>query len=301
MVLLSKSAYDILKDHLPLDFTLTTIAFGAIVFPTLFIRRLKVIAYISALSVFSVVIAIVTLLVIFIMQYGQWKELVISIPIIEVERFPVSTSIVMFSCVSHSVLTKVEGELKNPSDAPKAIHFSFFISAILKMLVGTLGALTFGPHTKSIISLNAGKINSIVKIILAVGNIGFGIFNFPLCMFVISGTVDNAVKNRKVFENRLFRYSWMFISRLLLTSGTIILALVLPYFGNLLALRGSLIATCLVFVFPCFFHLKLKWQQLTTRQKITDIILILVGLFLGVTGLISSTYNLVKIIGEGHE
>jgi Amino acid permeases len=301
MVLLSKSAYDILRDQLPLNFTLITIAFGTLVFPTLFIRRLKVIAYISALSVAVVAMAIVALLVILFTQHDQWKDFVTSIPIVELERFPVSTSIVMFSCVSHSVLTKIEGEMKDPSDAPKVVHFSYFVSGILKMAVGTLGALTFGPHTKSIVTLNAGKICRIFEIIFAVANIAFGIFNFPLCMFVISDTVDNAVKNRKVYERRLFRYSWMFVTRLLLTTGTIILALVLPYFGNLLALRGSLIATCLVFVFPCFFHLRLKWKELTIRQKIFDIALILIGLFLGLTGFLSSVYNLVKIIRVGHE
>ena len=77
--------------------------------------------------------------------------------------------------------------MKNPSDAPKAIHLSYFLSAILKVLIGVLGALTFGSNTNSIVTLNASKMNRIAEIVFAISNIGFGVFNFPLCMFVVAG------------------------------------------------------------------------------------------------------------------
>ncbi|XP_066933216.1 vesicular inhibitory amino acid transporter-like [Clytia hemisphaerica] len=302
MVLLSKCAFDILAKYCQISFTNVTIGCGLLAFPTLFCQRLKVIAYISAISVFSILIAIITLLVILSTQFNHWKDMVESIPIFNVEKFPVSASIVMFSCVSHSVLTKVEGELENPQDASKVVHVSFTVSAILKTIVGTLGALTFGPQTQSIITLNAGKLNQIVEIIFVVANIIFSVCNFPLMMVVITDTVDNIVKNRKHYQtSTLCRYTWFFITRLFLTIGTIILAFVLPYFGNLLALRGSLIATCLVFVFPCFFHLRLKWKTLTVLERILDIALIVIGTFLGTTGLYSSIYNLFEIVSKGHE
>ena len=302
MVLLSKSVYDILENHFPVDFAKVTIGCGLLVFPTLFCQRLKMIAYISAVSVFSILIAIITFLVVLLMQYEQWQYMGKSIRIFDVEKFPVSASIVMFSCVSHSVLTKIEGELKNPRDASKVVHISFTVSAILKTLVGTLGALTFGPQTQSIITLNAGKLNKIVEIIFVVANIVFSICNYPLMMVVITDTLDNAIKNRELYKtSRLYRYVWLLMTRWILTVGTAILALFLPYFGNLLALRGSLIATCLVFIFPCFFHLRLKWKTLTVWQRILDATLMMFGLFIGGTGLVFSVMNLIELVQKGHE
>ena len=283
MVLLSKSVYDILENHLQVDFAKVTMGCGLLVFPTLFCQRLKMIAYISGVSVFSILIAVITLLVVLFIQHGRWQCMANSVQIFNAEKFPVSASIVMFSCVSHSVLTKVEGELKNPKDASKVVHISFTVSAILKALIGTLGALTFGPQTQSFITLNAGKLNQIVEIIFVVANIIFSICNFPLMMVIMTDTLDNTVKNQKQYKTS--RYIWLFITRWILTLGTAILALLLPYFGNLLALRGSLIAACLVFIFPCFFHLKLKWKILTIWQRTLDMTLMVIGLFIG-TGLV---------------
>ena len=302
LTLFDSSVNDILENHFPVDFAKVTIGCGLLVFPTLFCQRLKMIAYISAVSVFSILIAIITFLVVLLMQYEQWQYMGKSIRIFDVEKFPVSASIVMFSCVSHSVLTKIEGELKNPKDASKVVHISFTVSAILKTLVGTLGALTFGPQTQSIITLNAGKLNKIVEIIFVVANIVFSICNYPLMMVVITDTLDNAIKNRELYKtSRLYRYVWLLMTRWILTVGTAILALFLPYFGNLLALRGSLIATCLVFIFPCFFHLRLKWKTLTVWQRILDATLMMFGLFIGGTGLVFSVMNLIELVQKGHE
>lgn len=71
------------------------------------------------------------------------------------------------------------------------------------------------------------------------------------------------------------------MTRFVLFASTVGLALAVPYFGIILGLRGSLIGTCLIFVFPCFFHLKLKWRQLPWYHIVLEICLLILGLVLG--------------------
>ena len=299
ILLLGKSIYDVLSPVTSLSFASLTAIFSVLAYPTLFITRLTILAYLSMLSVFSIMIGIVAVIVVFILQSSVWMENIKTIPMFDMEGFPLAMSIVMFSCLTHSVLPQVEGNMADASKCPRAVHNSYFSSAILKIIVAFLGAITFGSTTQSIITLNVGSANTIARIICAVALIGFAIFNYPLNMFVVCETMDNLVEDTKIGKENKYYYPWLFITRLILVVVSVVVALVLPYFGILLAVRGSLIGTCLIFVFPCYFHLKLKWKKLSNFQRFVDILLIIIGTLVGSTGLYASVKALVIAVQTG--
>lgn len=71
-------------------------------------------------------------------------------------------------------------------------------------------------------------------------------------------------------------------------------ALTLPYFTYLMGLTGNITGAILAFILPCFFHLKLKWYRLPSREKLIDISILFLSAFCSVVG----TYNSVKTLGR---
>ena len=69
----------------------------------------------------------------------------------------------------------------------------------------------------------------------------------------------------------------------------------LPYFrfGLLMGLIGSLTGPSLCFIFPCYCHLKLRWNSISVWHKVTDILLIAFGMGSGAVGIYYSVKALI--------
>ena len=281
MLLLAKSVYSLLHTCTKLSFVALACLFSILAYPTLFIKRLTILAYISLLSIISIMLGVVMLIFIFIKEHNVWAHNYGDIPFLNVEKFPLAVGMIMLTCISHNALPRIEGNLIESSDAPKVIHASYTIATTLNILIGIFGALSFGLKTESLVTLNASRVNEIVKTVIGVSSICYAVLNYPLNMYIVCETIDKITVSTRIKENKKLYYSWIAVTRLILFASTVALALAVPYFGIILGLRGSLIGTCLVFVFPCVFHLKLKWRQLPWHHKLMDIGLLIFGLVLG--------------------
>jgi len=301
ILLLAKSVYTLLHSCTKLSFVTLSCLFSIIVYPTLFIQKLTVLAYLSLMSVISIIFGTVALIAVFFKEKNEWAHNYSVIPFLDFERFPLVVGIIMYSCISHSVLPQVEGSMANPNESSTVIHVTYLFSTILKLFVGVFGALTFGLQTESLVTLNAGHINEITKIVLGVSSIGYAVLNYPLNMFIVCETIDKMITGTKFETTKRLYYLWVAASRFVLFAMTVVVALAFPYFGILLAIRGSLIGTCLIFVFPCYFHLKLKWKQLGWFQKFVEIWLLVLGIGMGAISFYVSIASLVIAVETGIE
>ena len=73
-------------------------------------------------------------------------------------------------------------------------------------------------------------------------------------------------------------------TRVILVYSTLGIALALPRFGLLMSVIGSLLGVCITFIFPCVFHLKLKWKNLSWYHIASEVFIILFGVVFGVLG-----------------
>lgn len=80
----------------------------------------------------------------------------------------------------------------------------------------------------------------------------------------------------------------------LLLLAILALALSVPYFEFVLSLTGSLVSIGICIIFPCAFHTKVFWSEISKPFLILNIILISVGCVLGLSGTISSSHLLVR-------
>lgn len=260
--------------------------------PTLFITKMSIVSWLSMLSVFSLMSALLTLITFCLTQTSVWS--LINIPAFDPQTFPIGFGIIVFSYCAHAVFPSIEGSMKKPGQFDSMMNSSFLLAAVVKGLLGTFMVLTFGNATAEVATVNlaAHPVFSKVSTFLVVGNVLLAI---PLGMFVVSMTFDNAFLSYFPHMNRDSKYNWVWllITRPLLISLGLFLGLMVPHFGLLMGVIGSFTGSCLCFIFPCYFHMKLRWESLSKIEVAIDVFIMVFGIVAGSLGLAFSTKALV--------
>ena len=263
-----------------------------------FIKRLSALAWLSMMAVLAALIIFFLLLGFSLSNVKTWKWG--SILSFDMNTFPISMGIIVYSYCGHTVFPAVEGSMKNPKKYNIISHWAFSISTAMKFLVGLFCFLTFGTDTQSIVLLNLSTANasilSKIASILVVINM---YFSYPVNMFVVSGTVDILLlpKFQKYLKMKWFNFLWLLSTRVILVYSTVGIALAVPRFGLLMSVFGSVLGVCVTLIFPCMFHLKLKWKILRWYNIAFELFIILFGVAAGMLGLIYSSLALKKALG----
>ncbi|XP_008564336.1 PREDICTED: probable sodium-coupled neutral amino acid transporter 6 [Galeopterus variegatus] len=80
-----------------------------------------------------------------------------------------------------------------------------------------------------------------------------------------------------------FPFSWIHHSLITLALNIIIvlLAIYVPDIRNVFGVVGASTSTCLIFVFPGLFYLKLSTEDLLSWRKLGAFVLLIFGIFVG--------------------
>ena len=85
---------------------------------------------------------------------------------------------------------------------------------------------------------------------------------------------------------------WGLSLRLGLVLFTAAMAITVPHFALLMGLIGSFTGTMLSFVWPCYFHLRLRWYAMSRLARALDIAIIALGVVFGSIGIYYSGHAL---------
>lgn len=185
--------------------------------------------------------------------------------------------------------------MQKPNKYKSVSHRAFISVTTVKFLVGLFCCLSFGSYTRSIVILNLsssyGSALSKLATVLVIINI---YFSYPLNMFVVSGTLDIVIlpKLPLYYNHKYYNYLWVISTRTFLVLSTLGIAVAVPHFGLLMSIFGSLFGACVTLIFPCLFHLQLKWNKLTLYKKVFEMLIVLFGIIAGTLGLIYSSIAL---------
>ena len=246
----------------------------------------------SMVAVFSLMSALMVMISYCIVLSDEWTW--DNIPSFNISTFPVGFGIVTFSYCAHAVFPGIEGSMREPKHFNNMMHVSFFISAVVKTLFGIFSVLTFGHLTKQVFTLNLeGNVgfNTATTVLVAMNVF----FSFPLPLFVVVETFDNIIGPHfpHLAPGTKYHWYWLLLTRTLLVTLALFIALVVPHFGLLMGFVGSFTGTCLSFGFPCIAHLVLRWNYLRWYHITGEIVLIVFGVFAGGLGFIYSGKALV--------
>lgn len=292
LVLLTTMFAQITSKYIPLTLNEWAVVCAVAVLPSVFITRLSLIAWMSMLAVFSLMSALLVMIAYCFVRHDQWT--VNNIPSFNISTFPVGFGIVTFSYCAHAVFPGIEGSMREPKNFNKMMNVSFLISAVVKALFGFFAVLTFGPSTDQVFTVNLAEdvaFNTAATALVALNVF----FSFPLPLFVVVETFDNTLGPYfpHLQKGRKHHWYWLLLTRTLLVTFALFIALVVPHFGLLMGFVGSFTGTCLSFTFPCVAHMKLRWKFLRWYHITGEIILIVFGIIAGGLGFVYSGKALV--------
>lgn len=284
LVLLGTIFSDILHKIAPFDIYTWSSISACVALPTFFIRRVSVIAWISMISVFALMSSILTIIIYSITEYKDMS--IDNIPAFDIKTFPVGFGVIVFSYTAHAVFPGVEGSMKHPEQYPMMMNVAFLLAAVVKVAFGLLPVLRFGEGTEQAITVNLKTSQAFY--ILANALVVTNVFTaFPIVSYIVLETFDNQILPYFPHLHKDSRYHWFWIilSRPLVLTFGLLMAIVVPHFGLFMGLVGSFTGTCLCFVFPCLFHMVLKWNELRWYNIVVRVTVIILGLICGVLGI----------------
>ena len=229
--------------------------------PSLFIKRMSIISWLSLLAVFALLSSIFLMVAYAIMKHQSWK--LSNIPEFNPTTFPIGFGIVVFSYCAHAVFPSIESSMKKPEKFDTMMNWAFILAAVVKAMLGVFMVLAFGNDTKEVATVNllenAGF--SITANALVITNVMLAI---PLCMFVVSLSFDDAFLHYFPHLNADSKYHWVWllVTRPMLLCAGLFIAIIVPHFGLLMGFVGSFTGTCLCFIFPCFVPLEIALAQI---------------------------------------
>jgi vesicular inhibitory amino acid transporter len=125
------------------------------------------------------------------------------------------------------------------------------------------------------------------------------ILSYPLPYYAAADLLEKLFFRGKPFapiidkkENELTTGGCAF--RVLLVLVTIMMAVTIPHFSILMGFIGNFTGTMLSFIWPCYFHLKLKGDRLPLRKIVLDCFIIFLGVTFGIIGIYDSGNALIE-------
>lgn len=272
---------------------------------------LKDLQSVSTLSLYCTIIHFVINAVIFaycFIQIGDWHWDKVTFSI-DASTFPVCLGIVVFSYTSQIFLPSLEGNMQEPAKFDDMLDWSHIAAAICKFVFAYVGFLTFGDATQEVITNNLPTrgFKALVNLTLVVK----ALLSYPLPYYAAAHLLEISFFKRKPTElhpegegpqpftsmwTRDGEYRvWAVGLRVTLVMLTMFAAISIPHFALLLGFIGSFTGTMLSFVWPCYFHMYLRWNDLETQTIVWEISIICIGVFFGVTGMYSSFTGLLEV------
>lgn len=297
LVLLGTIFSDILSKYKSLNFDIYTWSSicACIALPGFFLRRVSVIAWISMISVFALMSSIMTIIIYSITKYKDMSFE--KVPGFDIRKFPIGFGVIVFSYTAHAVFPGVEGSMRRPEQYPMMMNVAFLLAAIVKVAFGLLPVLRFGEDTNQAITVNLKTDQAFY--ILANALVVTNVFTaFPIVSYIVLETVDHKLLPYFPHLERETKYHWVWIllSRPLVLSFGLFMAIIVPHFGLFMGLVGSFTGTCLCFIFPCVFHIVLKWKELRWYNIIARVYVIVFGIICGVLGIVFTGIELANAV-----
>lgn len=184
------------------------------------------------------------------------------------------------------------------------LDWSHIWAAVFKALFGYICFLTFQNDTQQVITnnLHSSGFRGFVNFFLVVK----ALLSYPLPYYAACELLERAFFRGKpktpfptLYELDGELKVWGYAFRVGVIVGTIMMACFIPHFQILMGFIGNFTGTMLSFIWPCYFHLKIKGNQLTEEQKRWDYFIIGLGCTFGVVGIYDSGNALVNAFEIG--
>ncbi|KAK1264900.1 hypothetical protein QJS04_geneDACA011314 [Acorus gramineus] len=245
------------------------IAAAIVILPTICIRNLSLLSYLSAGGVVVSVLVAICLL---------WVGAVDGVGFhpggtaLEIANFPVAIGIYGFCFSGHTLFPNIYSSMKKPEQFPVVLIVSFFTCLILYAGVAVTGFLMFGSLVNSQFTLNLPHQFMASKI--AVWTTVINPFSkYALMMTPVALGIEELMPRRQGRSH----FMLLLIPRMTLVISTLVVALTVPFFGFVMAFLGSFFTMLVTFIFPCACYLSIMRGSISLPQVVTCSVIMMVG------------------------
>ncbi|CAE6038233.1 unnamed protein product [Arabidopsis arenosa] len=260
---------------------LTTLA----VLPTVWLRDLSVLSYISAGGVIASVLVVLCLF---------WIGLVDEVGIhskgttLNLSTLPVAIGLYGYCYSGHAVFPNIYTSMAKPSQYPAVLLTCFGICTLMYAGVAVMGYTMFGESTQSQFTLNLPQ--DLVATKIAVWTTVVNPFTkYALTISPVAMSLEELIPSRHI------RSHWYAIGiRTVLVFSTLLVGLAIPFFGLVMSLIGSLLTMLVTLILPPACFLSIVRRKVTPTQMMLCVLIIIVGAISSVIGSYSALSKIVE-------
>ncbi|KAM3283030.1 hypothetical protein CQW23_27714 [Capsicum baccatum] len=259
---------------------LTTLA----VLPTVWLRDLTVLSYISAGGVIASVMVVICLYWLGLVDHvgTQSKETVLNL-----SSLPVAIGLYGYCYSGHAVFPNIYTSLEKRSQFPAVLFTSFVIVTVLYAGAAVMGYMMFGDSAESQFTLNLPT-DLVASKIAFWTTIVNPFTKYALTMAPVAMSLEELIPS-----NHAKSYMYSILIRTALVMSTLLVALKIPFFGFVMALIGSLFTMLVTLILPCACFLRILKGKTSPIQVSACILIIIVGSISAVFGTYSALSKII--------
>ncbi|KAI3729199.1 hypothetical protein L6452_17852 [Arctium lappa] len=253
-----------------------------VVLPTTWLRSLGALAYVSAGGVMASVILVLAVFwggafdgIGFHGKGELWNW----------HGLPTAISLFTFCYCGHAVFPTLCNSMKDKSQFPKVLLVCFILSTISYGSMAMLGYLMFGENSMSQVTLNLPTKNISSKIAIYTTLIN-PVTKYALVVAPIATSIEETFPFQ---ESR----GMSCLIRTCLVISTVFVALMVPFFGYVMAFIGAFLSITVSILFPCLCYLKIV---VGFKRFGGELMVILVIIFIGTFVAVVGTYTALTAI-----
>ena len=266
---------------------------GGLVLPTVFLKSLSQIAWLSATSMIALIAVVV-----YVLWYGaentdEWD--LSTLLFWDTDGVVASLSILLYSYYANPIILSVEESMADKAKFGRALSLAYVISMSMKVSFAVFAFLSFGGNTNAVIlnSLPSGPVHITVGSFFALNCIlSYGLVIYPLFESV-DKSLTTHIQNDKIPD-----FATNAVIRITVVVLSVAVAILVPSFLVIISFIGGILDSPACYIFPIVLRFKLKYKRLKIQQVCVDSFVVIFGVIGMLSGVPVSIKTLINFYAQ---